>query len=115
MNLIFINTAVDQTDDRLVAQMKAVIELRESHQYDAVLSVMGYDDDRRELWQIDEVRAHLRRLVDFGAIAVLVRSLMVRELVPRDLIGCPALGAFEVWAHGHELLQAGPKTCPSRS
>ena len=111
-SLIFVQTSVDQTDEHLAAQSKAVLEHARCHRSFAVLGVLGYDRDPRELWEIPEVRTHLRRLVGFGVIAVLVRSTGIRELVPTDLIGCPALGAFEAWAHGHELLNTGRNKVP---
>jgi hypothetical protein len=107
-DLIFIQTALDQTDEQLVAQIRAVME----RPADIILAVGGFDDDPRDLWDIPEVRAHFRRLVDFGLIAILVPSTGLGELCPAHLAGCPGLGGFEVWALGHGLLRGGPSTVP---
>jgi hypothetical protein len=103
-----VGTALDQSDEDLIAQIRAVMEHCRRHPCHVVTSVWGYDDDPREVWEIPEVGAHLRRLVDFGFIAILVRSSTVRELgAPAYWVDCPAFGAFEVWAHGLGLFAGG--------
>jgi hypothetical protein len=112
MDLIFVQTAVDQSDESLIAGIRAVREHSRRHPCWVALIIHGYDDDPRELWEVAEVRAHLRRLVDFGFIAILARSTGIHGLAPESLIGCPGLGGFEVWVHGHGLLQAGENAIP---
>jgi hypothetical protein len=112
MDLIFVQTAVDQSDEDLIAGIRAIREHSQRHPCWVVLIVHGYDDDPREQWEIAEVRAHLRRLVDFGFIAILARSTGIHGLAPESLIGCPGLGGFEVRVHGHELVQAGDNAIP---
>jgi hypothetical protein len=97
----------------LVAEIRAVMEHSRRHPAAVVTGVHGFDDDPRKLWEIPEVRAHLRRLVDFGFIAILLRSATIPELgAPAHLAGCPGFGGFEVWAHGHGLLQTGSNAIP---
>jgi hypothetical protein len=107
-DLVFVATTLDQSDEQLIAQIRAVREFAREHPARVLALVHGFDDDPRELWEIPEVGAHLRRLVDFGFIATLLRSTLVRELgAPADLLDCPAWGAFEVWAHGLGLFAGG--------
>jgi hypothetical protein len=101
MTLRYQLTCVDETDEELVAQLRAVMEQARSEPGETVFAVHGYDDDPRELGQIPEVMAHCRRTVDFGAIAVLTRSTWCRELGAAGwMVGSPILGAFEVWLIG---------------
>jgi hypothetical protein len=107
-DLMLVGTALEQSDEELIAQIRAVMEHCRRHPCHVVTGVWGYDDDPRKLWEIPEVGAHLRRLVDFGFIAILVRSTMVRELgAPAHWVDCPAFGAFEVWALGLGLFAGG--------
>jgi hypothetical protein len=113
MNLIFVQTALDQSDEEMIAEIRAVMEFSRRHPCFAVAGVHGYDDDPRELWEIPEVNPHFRRLVDFGLIAILARSTTIRALgAPAWMAGIPALGAFEVWLYGHGLLQTGRNKLP---
>jgi hypothetical protein len=113
MNLIFVQTSLDQSDEELIAEIRAVMEYSRRHPAGAMMIIQGFEDDPRELWEIPEVQAHLRRLVDFGFIAILARSTGVRELgVPDYLADCPGFGAFEVWAHGRGLLRTGSNEIP---
>jgi hypothetical protein len=71
--------------------------------------ITGFDNDRRELGEIPEVRAFCRRLVGRGFIAWLDLSTSIEAYAPASVAGeWPAyhrleLGAFEVWAisEGH--------------
>jgi hypothetical protein len=107
-DLLVVPTTLDQSDEEMIAQIRAVMEHCHRHPCAVVTTVDGYDDDPRELWEIPEVGAHLRRLVDFGFVAILLRSSTVRELgAPSHWVDCPAFGAFEVWAHGLGLFAGG--------
>jgi hypothetical protein len=91
-------TTVDETDEELVAQIRALMDHARREAGETVLTVHGYDDDPRELWQIPEARSHLARMVEFGAIAILTRSTWCRELgAPAWTMNRPLMGAFEVW------------------
>ena len=112
-DLIFLVTTLDQTDEQLVAQVRAVMEFARGHPCRVVATVHGFDDDPRDLREIPEVRAHLRRLVNFGLIALLVRSTTVRQLgAAPDQADSPLWGAFEVWAHGLGLYSGGRLRMP---
>jgi hypothetical protein len=101
MDLRCLLTDVGQTDEELVAQLRAMMEQARREPGETVFGVHGYDDDPRELGEIPEVRAHCRRMVDFGVLAVLTRSTWCRELgAPAWTRDVPVLGAFEVWLLG---------------
>jgi hypothetical protein len=108
-------TVIDQTDEELVAQVKALQDEQRRHRGSfeilVTMFVHGFDADPRELWKIPEVRAHFRRLVDFGFIAILMKSGTMPALGGGGLgIDFPGMGAFEVWAHGQEPTRTGRNT-----
>jgi hypothetical protein len=104
--LLVVGTAVDETDEELVTAARNVAEQHAGQAALVFMSVYGYDADPRELWEIPEVRAHCRRLVDFGFISILVRSSIVPELGGE---GGPfaVFGAFEVWAFAEGKFAGG--------
>ena len=72
------------------------------------LTISGYDDDSRELWEIPEAIELCKRIISSGLIVVLKGSSQVKELGARDFGGLPApLGAFEVWAFSEGRMKHG--------
>jgi hypothetical protein len=83
------------------------------------LTISGFDDDSRELWQIPEAIDLCRRIVKTGFIAVLEASSSVEGIRTSDsdpglgilthaaFIG---LGAFEVWVFSEGRMKSGGVT-----
>jgi hypothetical protein len=106
-DLIISPLLVDFSDQELIDLMHEFRTARERNAKGCIIAVFfaDYDDDRRELWEIPEVRAFCKRLVDLGFIADLDTSLM---LMPPDefrgLPGCP-FGALEIWSVAENLIK----------
>jgi len=60
------------------------------------LTIGEFDDDKRELWEIPEVRGLCRRIVNLGLISYLDRSTMLPTTPEPELVSA-TWGAFEVW------------------
>jgi hypothetical protein len=65
------------------------------------MTISGYDDDSRELWEIPEAIDLCERVIKTGLISLLNLSSRVKELMPErfqhiDEPG-PGIGALEVW------------------
>jgi hypothetical protein len=73
------------------------------------LTISGFDDDPRELWQIPEATEFMRRLVDLGFISALEVSTTAIELLPIYAKGkqLPGFGALEVWMCGTGRMSLG--------
>lgn len=75
------------------------------------LTISGYDDDPRELWEIPEAIDLCQRIVKTSLVSVLEASSQIKELMParfRDIDAPgPGLGAFEVWIFGQEKMKHG--------
>jgi len=64
-----------------------------------VLTVDGYNDDPRDLYQIPEVIGLFKRLLNNGFISLLEYSTIHPIMAPKNMpIPSPGLGALEVWA-----------------
>jgi len=70
-----------------------------------VCAIGGYEDDERELYEIPEVRAYCRRLVDEGFIASLHPTTLFFQDKNPEIKNY--LGGVEVWAIGEGLLDSG--------
>ena len=68
------------------------------------LSIEGFNEDARELWEIPEVVSLFERLVASGFISLLEISTSCPFLIEQEL---PGLGAFEVWLASVGLLKTG--------
>lgn len=67
-----------------------------------VCAISGYEYDERELYEVAEVRAFCRRLVERGFIASLhVSTLLLQEELPELET---YLGGVEIWAIGENML-----------
>lgn len=90
------------TDSELLAQMRAMEASRKSGVKYVALTIFGFDSDPRELWQIPEVQAFCRRLVDIGLIGLLDLALHTAE----DPSVHMYWGGLMVWACAEGLLRA---------
>lgn len=89
----------NMTDDEIkdcIQQMMPVCFVKSSG---FCLSISGFDQDERELWQIPEVIVFMKRLVNIGLIAGLEVSTQCPDLVRKEFMlkSLPGFGALEIW------------------
>lgn len=73
--------------------------------YGCFMTIDGYDDDPRSLYEIPESKQLCQRMTDMGFLSVLQPSTMLDETFSDDsLLGSMPFGAFEVWAIATGLL-----------
>src|SRR5438105_1320295 len=64
---LLVELGIDAMDGAILDQMKIMKRVRESGSYDNIACVIrGFDDDRRELYEVPEVQAFCRRLTSLG-------------------------------------------------
>jgi hypothetical protein len=100
------------TDEELATMTRGAVRARaEDSRTIVAMGVGGFDDDPRELYDIPEARAFLRRLVDFGVIAALIGSTQCPELGAPSPQQAPrlasVLGGFEVWLYATGRIPRG--------
>lgn len=71
-----------------------------------LLSISGYENDSRELWQIPEVRKLTTRLVKIGFISLLEVATHLKSMIDPDPLYKSMLGAFEVWAISKGIIKS---------
>lgn len=91
MELTFCSLSVDMSDDELKECIHKAHPRCVKTGRGCLITVNGYDRDKRELWQIPEVKTFFDRLIDIGFLSVM--ELMAQEALP----GSPGFGAVEVW------------------
>lgn len=79
--------------------IQKVLPVCEAKKQGCCLSINGYDDDERELWEIEEVVDFLKKLQDNGFFALLEVSTSCPELIRNypGLDKLPGFGALETW------------------
>jgi hypothetical protein len=71
-NVLFVDLGIDATNDDILDQMRKMKSCRENRTYsNLVCTVRGFSDDKRNLFEIPEVRAFCRRVVNLGFISYL--------------------------------------------
>ena len=102
--VLFVELGIDATNDDILDQMKTMKACREDGSYGHVVcTVRGFGDDKRSLFEIPEVRAFCRRVVNLGFISYLDFTTTFDESVPA--IAKDAWGAAEVWLCGEGRLR----------
>lgn len=100
MELLCLSLYADMTDNEIkdcIQQMLPVCMVKEQG---FCLTIGGFDEDSRELWEIPEATNFMRKLVDLGFIAALEVSTTAKDFVRKDFFGVdklPGFGALEVW------------------
>jgi hypothetical protein len=71
------------------------------------LSISGFDDDPRELYQIREVIEFTKRLVKLGFMSCLHVTTTIKDLIPEPFKSrrLPGLGALELWLFASEQMK----------
>jgi len=103
-NVLFVDLGIDATNDDIVVQMPKMKACREDGSYGHVVcTVRGFSEDNRDLFEIPEVRAFCRRVVNRGFISYLDFTTTFDSTVPP--IAKDAWGAAEVWLCGEGRLR----------
>jgi len=103
-NMLFVELGIDATNDEILDQMRTMKACREDGSYGHVVcTVRGFSEDKRDLFEIPEVRAFCRRVVNLGIISYLDFTTTFDSTVPA--ISKDALGAAEVWLCGEGRLR----------
>lgn len=88
------------SDDQIKGIIQKAIPICSENKCGFCLTISGYDDDPRDLWNIPEVVSFMKRLVDIGFISILEVSTNSKELMRteyKDIDKLPGFGAIEVW------------------
>tara|TARA_Y100000034_G_scaffold136085_2_gene210722 strand:+ start:1131 stop:1658 length:528 start_codon:yes stop_codon:yes gene_type:complete len=96
---LWIRLRADMTQERIHACMKEIAPTVIRKNQGCVITVDGYDNDERELYDIPEVVDLFKRLMAEGFISLLEVSTSIEEMAPEGMpVPFPGLGALEVWA-----------------
>lgn len=98
----------DDTDETLRNKMIEMESLLSSGlcKTGFLLTISGYENDSRELWQIPEVRKLTKRLVKIGFISLLEFATHLKSMIDPDPLYKSTLGAFEVWAISKGIIKS---------
>jgi len=104
-SILFVELGIEATNDDILDQMRKMKACREDGSYSYVVcTVRGFGDDERRLFEIPEVRAFCRRIVNLGFISYLDFTTTFDSRVPA--IAKDAWGATEVWLCGENRMRA---------
>jgi len=98
------------SDEEIKDNIRMMLPICISRKAGFCLTISGFDSDKRELWQIPEAIAFMKRLVDFGLIACLEVSTSGKFTSIIERYGVeelPGFGALEVWLGGTQQLASG--------
>jgi hypothetical protein len=108
-DIMVLNLKCDMSDAEIKDCIQQMMPICMVKQQGFCCAITGFDDDPRELWQIPEAVAFMKRLVDLGFISGLEVSTNSEDLV-RPEFGVPKLpgfGAIEVWMCAKGLIRTG--------
>jgi hypothetical protein len=96
----------DDTDEILKNKMIDLESMLSNTQYKSgfLLTIGGYENDPRELWEIPEMKNFGSRLVRIGFISLLELSTQFKRQKDPDPMYGLTLGALEVWAISKGIL-----------
>jgi hypothetical protein len=99
MDLLCLSLATDMTDSEIKECVQEMIPVCTVKGQGFCLTISGYDDDHRELWQIPEAIGFMKRLCDLGFISALEVSTTCTDLLREEykIDKLPGFGALEVW------------------
>src|SRR5262249_1634453 len=101
--ILLVELSIDDTDEELIGQMRVMKGARQKNTHDHIIcAIRGFDDERRELHQIPEVRAFCARLVRLAFISYL--DLATTILADASDVVRKGWGAAEVWLCGEGRL-----------
>jgi len=95
-SIMMVELGISATNEQLIDQMRIMKRAREDGTYKHIVAtIRDFGDDPRELFDIPEVRAFSRRVVNLGFISYLEMSTAVGTDLPTEAkLGW---GAYEFW------------------
>lgn len=116
-DLMVISLGVDMTDDEIKECIQKMLPVCIVNNRAFCLTIGGYDDDRRELWEIPESIAFMKRLYNLGFIAVLEVSTRCKHLISKayqSIDELPGFGALEIWMGATGRMETGRSSISSQ-
>ena len=107
-NLMIVNLHTNMSEDEIEECMKDMAPVCWTAKTGFFVCMAGYDNDKRELWQIPEIASFFKILVRKGFISFLEVSSSakgVTRLGEQD--GTPGFGALEVWMIANGMMGNG--------
>lgn len=100
-NLMIMNLHTGMTQHEVEEAMKDMAPVCTSMKTGFFVCLDGYENDKRELWQIPEVASFFKMLIRVGFISFLEVSSsaegITRLTKKQTDIGTPGFGALEIW------------------
>lgn len=99
MDLMYLSLADDMTDAEIKECIQDMIPVCKVKKQGFCLTISGYDEDPRELWQIPSAVGFMKRLCELGLISALEVSTTSPDLLRTEFkaLKLPGFGALEVW------------------
>lgn len=113
IKLVTIRAAFDNAKIRnMMRELHRVLE-NGVHKTGFVLTVSGWDDDPRDVWQIPECVDLFKRLVELGFISLLEVSTHAKDIA--QIPDCGGLGALEIWLMSQGKVTVGDSSIDRRT
>lgn len=108
-NLMIMNLHTEMGEEEIEEAMKDMAPICKSTKTGFFVCVDGYENDKRDLWQIPEVASFFKMLIRKGFISFLEVSSSAKGVTRLDSspLGCPGFGALEVWMIANEKMSKG--------
>lgn len=110
MQLFCLTLDINQTDEDIKGFIKTILPICKKTQAGACFSIDGYDDDKREIWQIPEAISFIKKLMKLGFMSILEISTTSPTLVRKELFNTtdlPGFGAIELWLIANDKMEDG--------
>lgn len=117
MDLLCLSLAADMTDAEIKESIQEMIPVCKLKGQGFCLTISGYDEDHRELWQIPEALGFMKRLCDLGFISTLEVSTTCPDLIRKEykIDKLPGFGALEVWMCATNRMGTGKNDIDQRT
>ena len=108
-DLMCMSLAADMSDDEIKECVQQMLPVCVARGQGFCLTISGYDEDPRDLWQIPEAVSFMQRLVKFGLITALEVSTSAPEFLPERFkkTKMPGFGALEIWLCATNRMRRG--------
>lgn len=93
-NTLMMLADINMSDEELQATIQKSLPVCKKNKQGFYLSVKGFDDDPREIWEIPEVLKFYRRLKNLGFLSILTTS---SHIFPSSQDEPAGFGAFEIY------------------
>ncbi len=111
--LVIVKIALTDTNKFIAETMRKMRTLRHQPRKTSIICLVdGFDDDKRELYQIPEARALFRRLVKLGLISYLEVHVTLPHSDPALSHG---LGALEIWSMSEGIVRSQNQEIPKET